>query len=226
MASRFVIFRRYSSEVVLDTEDGPLGSILQRALRDGVDLRGSNLTDNYYFGSGYDLAGIDLSGADLRDTRAEEIDFRGAVFYGANLTACRFSHCDFRGADFGGADLREVSFYHCRLDSLFEARLSIAPAGDIIGWKKCCYGVIAQLLIPAQARRSNAVGRKCRAEYVKVLALLPDVKEAFSLFDSNTVYRVGETVSCRPGFNGDRYQECSSGIHFFLTEEEAREFTF
>ena len=47
----------------------------------------------------------------------------------------------------------------------------ILPEGDIIGYKKCRDGVIVKLLIPIKAKRSHAFGRKCRAEYAKVLEI-------------------------------------------------------
>ena len=44
--------------------------------------------------------------------------------------------------------------------------------GELIVYKKLAGGVIAKLLIPADARRVNCIGsRKCRAEKVIVLGL-------------------------------------------------------
>jgi hypothetical protein len=55
----------------------------------------------------------------------------------------------------------------------------LPPEGDIIGWKKsgrhsefaCTQDVIVKLKIPASARRTNATGRKCRAEFAEVRRL-------------------------------------------------------
>ena len=93
----------------------------------------------------------------------------------------------------------------------------ILPAGDIIGWKKCAGGVIVKLLIPADAKRSNASGRKCRAEFVKVLKVVGgDVGRS----DRGGEYRKGEIV-WPDSWDGDWKNECSHGIHFFITREEA-----
>ena len=46
---------------------------------------------------------------------------------------------------------------------------NIVPEGELVGWKKLWEGKIARLRIPAEAKRSNATGRKCRAEFAVVL---------------------------------------------------------
>jgi len=106
------------------------------------------------------------------------------------------------------------------LNPLIAARLSILPSeGAVIGWKQCRSGVIVKVLVPAQAARSNATGRKCRAEYVKVLEI-GGASLAYSIHTEHTIYRVGETVVCDK-WEPDRWIECGGGIHFYLTREEA-----
>ena len=177
-----------------------------------VDLRRANLRQA-------DLSGTDLSGADLIET-----DLRGADLQKANL-----SGADLRGADLGGADLRgsnliEADLSGAKNSELAEALTSILPSGDIIGWKKLRNERIAKLLIPAEAKRSNATGRKCRAEYAKVLEIWEGetaVETGDSKYDNNFVYLVGETVRPELPFNENRWSECASGIHFFITRFEA-----
>ena len=88
--------------------------------------------------------------------------------------------------------------------------------------------MIAKLLIPADAKRSSATSRKCRAEFVKVLALFKDGKEFAGPAGTNTsgnktVYAVGEIV--KPDkWDDDRWNECSNGIHFFITRTEAENY--
>jgi hypothetical protein len=92
----------------------------------------------------------------------------------------------------------------------------ITPEGDIIGYKKLANGVICKLLIPAGAKRHNATGRKCRAEYAVVLE-----GEGRSAHDANSIYKIGETVRPTQPFDENRWNECAPGIHFFLTRGEA-----
>ena len=120
------------------------------------------------------------------------------------------SGANLSGADLSGADLSDFQ----------KALLSILPdCGDVIGWKKCAGGVIVKLLIAEGVRRSNATGRKCRAESAVVLEVFGgDV--GISQHDNKTTYRKGETVVCDK-WEEDRWVECGGGIHFFITRAEA-----
>jgi uncharacterized protein DUF5758/pentapeptide repeat protein len=177
---------------------------LRRANLRRANLRRANLCDA-------DLRGADLRDADLYRAnlcRADLCDanLRGANLYNANLY--RANLCD--------ADLCDANLRGANLPALTIAQLSIVAAGDLVVWKKLAYGIICKLSIPADARRSNATGRKCRASHAIVLE-----GEGVSLCDSTFSYRVGERVEPREPFNEDRWNECASGIHFFLTREEA-----
>ena len=103
------------------------------------------------------------------------------------------------------------------------AQTRITPDGDLIGWKKCQKGVLVKLLIPADAKRSNAFGRKCRAEFAKVLEVIGG-KVGISAHDSNFRYEVGETVKPQRAFDENWMEECASGIHFFITRIEAENY--
>lgn len=68
-----------------------------------------------------------------------------------------------RGALMRGANLERACLPHFQL---------VPEEGAFIGWKKLQGGIIAKLEIPAEAKRtSSLIGRKNRAEFVKVLAL-------------------------------------------------------
>jgi hypothetical protein len=96
----------------------------------------------------------------------------------------------------------------------------ITPEGDIIGYKVLMSGVICKLLIPSDAKRHNATGRKCRAEYAVVLE-----GEGLAKHDASFIYKVGETVRPTQPFDEDRWNECGAGIHFFLTRGEAEAYS-
>jgi hypothetical protein len=97
--------------------------------------------------------------------------------------------------------------------------LIIPESGTFEGWKKCRDNVIVHVLIPKDAARSNATGRKCRAEKVKVLAVI-GAKEGTSQHDEKVIYKKGKIVKCDI-WNEDRWVECGGGIHFFITRAEA-----
>jgi hypothetical protein len=186
--------------------------MLDWALNECANLSGVDL-------SGADLSGVDLSGADLRGANLSGVDLSGAYLSGADLRGANLS-----GAYLSGADLRGAK----NISKLTLAQLSvIADDGDVIGWKKCEHGRVVKLLIADGTPRSNATGRKCRAESAKVLAIFDDenvpYESAQSKYDARFVYIVGETVSV-PDFDPDRFNECSTGIHFFITRVEAEEY--
>ena len=87
--------------------------------------------------------------------------------------------------------------------------------------------VIVKLLIPEDAKRSSGTGRKCRADKAVVLEIQDLAGEALegvvarSIFDSLFTYEVGKTVEPREPFDGCRWNECGSGIHFFINRQEA-----
>ena len=204
-------------------------AILKQYGRDclyGADLYGANLR-------GADLYGADLYGADLRGA-----DLRGADLYGADLYGADLRDADLRGANLRGADLYDADLRGANLPELSIAKTSILPdEGDIIGWKKAwtddtmpTKSVIVKLLIPADAQRSNATGRKCRASKARVLDLqdkqgnsLPSDTMAYSGYDTDFTYKKGETVHVED-FDTNRWNECAPGIHFFITRIEAAEY--
>lgn len=180
-----------------------------------------------------------LHGANLRFADLSDADLHGADLSDANLSDANLCGADLRGACLLGADLRYAHLYGAKLSELTVAQTSILPdEGDIIGWKKAYVDdaiddatpVIVKLLIPADAQRSNATGRKCRASKARVLDLqdkqgnsLPPDTTAYSRYDTDFTYKKGETVHVED-FDTNRWDECAPGIHFFITRIEAVEY--
>lgn len=192
----------------------------------GADLRGAYLRHA-------DLRGADLRHASLHGAYLMHADLRDADLCDADLCDADLYRADLRGADLYGADLHGA--YDVKLSI---AKISILPdEGDIIGWKKAWTDnempptpVIVKLLIPADAQRSNATGRKCRASTARVLDLqdkqgnsLPPDTTAYSGYDTDFTYKKGETVHVE-NFGTNRWNECATGIHFFITRIEAVEY--
>ena len=153
--------------------------------------------------------------ADLRYADLRGADLRYADLRGANL-----SNADLSGADLRYADLKGVKFneYTSFLN------LQCPEEGSFIGFKKCTDNSIVKLKILKDAKRSSATTRKCRASKAKVLEILDEngneISQTFSCHDDNFIYKVGETVSV-DDFDEDRWNECATGIHFFITKQEA-----
>ena len=178
----------------------------------GADLGGANLMDA-------NLAGAYLGGAYLMDAY-----LGGANLAGANLGGAYLGGANLGGATLGGANLMDANLAGAYLMDAKNAELAIArtrilPEGTLIGWKKLKDGVIAKMEIPADARRSHAFGRKCRAEFVRCLDVIgADV--GVSMHDKTIQYRAGEII--KPHLFDENWQEeCAGGIHFYITREEA-----
>ena len=135
--------------------------------------------------------------------------------YRAYLSGANLSGADLSGANLSGAYLSGAKSNHLTIGF----NLACPDSGSFDGWKKCNDGIIVKVRVPAGARRSSATTRKCRAEYIKVLEVY-GADEAVSSWDETTVYRKGETVRAHQ-WDENRWNECSGGIHFFLTRAEA-----
>ena len=182
----------------------------------GADLRGA------------DLRGADLRGADLRGANLSGADLRGANIYRANLCGADLSRADLSGANLSGADLSEAEIELELINKFYH--ICCPEVGSFIAWKKVRGNLIVKLEVTETAKRSSALGRKCRCSEAKVLDIqnldgtsVDDVTVAYSMHDSNFAYRVGETVRV-DDFDEDRRNECAPGIHFFITRQEAVEY--
>lgn len=192
---------------------------------------------------GADLSYADLHGANLHDANLRDANLRGADLGCACLHGADLGHADLSGANLHDANLHDADLHDANLRDANHVQLSIAKTsilpdeGDIIGWKKAWTdgtilpkSVIVKLLIPADAQRSNATGRKCRASKARVLDLqdkqgnsLPPDTTAFSGHDTDFTYKKGETIHVED-FDTNRWKECAPGIHFFITRIEAAEY--
>ena len=196
---KFEIKSRWDASVLFSLETDSLKLCIEAAVKSRANLRGA-----------------DLGGADLR----------GANLGSANLGGADLGSADLRGANLGGANLGNANLRGALNTELALAQTAILPSdGPLFGWKKCRNNVLVGLFIPSKAKRSHAAGRKCRAEYAKVLAVIgsPDNK-GISIYSEKVVYEVGKWVHCDK-WNDDRWQECAGGIHFFITKIEAEAYS-
>lgn len=92
----------------------------------------------------------------------------------------------------------------------------------LIGWKKCRGNVIVKLQIDKKTKKSSGTTRGCRCEKARVLEVYGD-RIGRSLHDYSFKYKKGQIVSVN-NFDENRWNNCSFGIHFFLTREEAEEY--
>ena len=146
----------------------------------------------------------------------------------ANLRGANLRGADLRDADLRGADLRGADLYEANLrgaENVPFIPYSCPDFGMFIGYKKAS-GYIVELEIPEDAKRLSATTKKCRCNKAKVLRILntdrtiADITKVKSSYDSKFIYKGGEVVSV-DNFDEDRWNECSTGIHFFINFQEA-----
>ena len=173
-----------------------------------------------------DLSYADLSYADLSCADLSCADLSYADLSCADLSYADLSYADLRSADLRSANLRsaDLSDIKYNVRTAFFA-LSCPEEGSFIGFKKCKDDRIVKLKILEDSKRSSATSRKCRASKVKVLEITnientEKYEEATSKRDEYFIYRVGETIEIND-FDKNRWNECSTGIHFFITRDEA-----
>ena len=205
------ILNRFSGEVIFTAEiecaadelpSTKLGLAVKAAVKARANLAGANL-------AGANLARANLARVNFARANLAGVNFAGVNLAGANLAGANLARANLAGAYLAGAKNADFAI----------AQTRILPEGDLIGWKKCMQDVIVKLRIPEAAKRSHAFGRKCRAEYADVVEVIgADV--GISKHDSSTEYRVGQRV-IPDRFDENWAEDCSSGIHFFITRLEA-----
>ena len=168
----------------------------------------------------------DLRRADLRSADLSGAYLGGAYLSGANLGGANLGDADLRDAYLGGAYLWRADFGGAQYNEKTSFLAFVCPEeGDFIAWKKVGE-VIVKLRIPSEAKRSSATTRKCRCEFAEVLELQnldgTPYKDDKVVNDNyvETIYKVGEIVH-PDSWDDNRWNECSHGIHFLITRDEA-----
>ena len=191
-----------------------------------ANLFGANL-------SRADLSGANLSRADLSGANLFEANLSGANLFEANLFEANLFRANLSGADLFEANLSRANLsganYIEKAKNLFYP-IACPEIGAFVGWKKARvktsgHECIVKLEITEDAVRSSAAGRKCRCSKATVLEIQDlegNVLEqaAVSDRDCNFSYIPGTVVSVLD-FDENRWNECSTGIHFYITREEA-----
>lgn len=213
----------------------------------GADLRGTNLANAVLTRANLSsslLSHSDLSSADLRGARILYADlqyacmsyanFRSAILHQSDLRHADLEYASLVLADFSMAKLDGAHLDHAKIDTT--TKLPFIPlvcpdTGSFVAWKGCVTplgtGCVVKLQIPEDAMRSSSNSRKCRCSSAIVLeiqhldgSILSEFREVHSWRNPDFMYKIGETVSV-DNFDKNRFNECSTGIHFFITREEA-----
>lgn len=205
-----------------------------------ADLSGADLYGAYIEGANLghaNLYGANLYGANLRNTNLSDANLSGANLGCADLSDADLNGANLRDANLGCADLGYADLSDADLScaSLWSTDLSCVKniffpmacpeKGSFIAFKKAGFYII-ELFIPTNAKRCSATSRKCRCSKAKVISITTlsgnktNITEVHSDYDPNFIYKLGEYVEVK-NFDDNRWNECSTGIHFFITRQEA-----
>ena len=217
------------------------GANLSRADLSGANLFEANLSGANLFEANLfeaNLSRADLSGANLFEANLSRANLSGANLSGANLFEANLFEANLFRANLSGADLFEANLSRANLSGanyIEKAKNLFYPIacpeiGAFVGWKKARvktsgHECIVKLEITEDAVRSSGTGRKCRCSKATVLEIqdLEGIvleQVAVSDRDENFHYIPGTVVSVSD-FDENRWNECSTGIHFYITREEA-----
>jgi len=221
------IKNRWYGEVIksVEVDDGAdlSGANLSGANLSDADLRRANLRRA-------DLRRADLSGANLRRADLSGADLSGADLSGANLSGANLSGADLSGANLRRADLRRADLSEIHISESTGFILSQCPMeGSFVAWKTANKKIV-KLQICEDAKRSSATTLKCRCSKSLTLAIEnmdgseSGLSEIASDRDSMFIYRIGE-INEIPDFDENRFNECSSGIRFFISREMAVQYS-
>jgi uncharacterized protein YjbI with pentapeptide repeats len=169
---------------------------------------------------------VDFRSADFSYANFSYINFSYANFSSANFRYANFSYANFSYANFRYANFRYANFRSANFRSaIFNYRIT-PEVGKFIGWKKTQNKIIKLEIQNAKNVSGGLVSRKLRTDKVKVLQIQTldgkkcNDKNIPSDYNSNFIYIVGQ-IAIEPDFIKNDLIECSNGIHFFLTRDEA-----
>ena len=200
-----------------------------------ADFRDADFHDANFRGANF--YGADFHDANFRDANFHDAVFRDAIFHDADFHDTDFRDANFHGANFYGADFHGANF--CGANNINEVISSAnisntelcmqcPEEGSFIAFKQAD-GCIVKLRVTESAKRSSATTHKCRCSEAEVLEIqnmdgtTSERTSVSSKYDCNFIYSVGSVVSV-PDFDDDRWNECTRGIHFFITRKEAEEY--
>lgn len=192
--------------------------------------------------------------ADFSNRTFYKCTFRDVIFDEVEIWDSEFIECTFDNVRFAHCSIEWVTFENCigietisgigsgnwvaHCEGLDDVPLVCPKDGEFYAYKAVLdidsnsIG-IAKLRIPENAKRSSGLGRKCRCSRAEVIDIWArDDKSvhwdmARSSYCPMFLYAVGRFAEpIGDEFDEDRWDECSSGIHFFMTEEEAEAYSY
>jgi hypothetical protein len=209
----------YADFSSIDFSNDGKGFDFSNAILFNVNFSAANL-ENCNF------TGATMRGADFAFANLTNAVFQDACLIDSDFTCSDLTNANFKWASIFNSDFNEAEFTNTIFSMSDYGSIRCPEEGSFIAFKKLRGGLICKLRIPEDALRSSATTNKCRASKAEVISIKNGdemVERGFSLFEDSFVYRVGDVVEA-DDFDENRWRECASGIHFFLTEQQAKDY--
>ena len=196
---------------------------LENADLENADLENANLENANLENA--NLENANLYNANLRSANLYNANLYNANLYNATLCDANLENADLYNADLRSANLGSANLYNANLDKKELIRKGKIQDKKVIVYKKCHNKIVTlQLQIGSIVFSIN--NKKCRTNKVKVIAIDDDKTEGLTIEsdrDNSFIYEVGKMVEVK-NFDLMYNAECSTGIHFFWTKEEAESY--
>lgn len=220
-----------------------LGIAVEKAIKDNVSLKYADLRGSVFEEAGFEEKNFDyvnLDGAIFYNSEFYGCSFKDSSFKGVTIECSNFSFSNFYGSDMSGitmndSDLRNSSFIKAILSGgrFDDTKINSTDfrdsdltgvwfktanfIDDIYRENKTDFNIYFE-----NSDRINTAKRNCRASFAEVLDVI-GADEGLSFYDENIIYK-RERVVRADKFDLDWKNDETHGIHFFLTEEEAKNY--
>lgn len=217
-------------------KNGKISDLSFSIIRD-CDLTGCNFSEINFSNSNFVnvcLNNVNFENSNLQNCLLDGCSLENVNFKNSNLRTASFRRANLKGADISGANLygavlEEADLKDVKFDSETKNFSIHCPTkGAFIAYKKCLNNLIVKLLVPSDAKRVSATKNCCRCDKAKILEIknfegTKYYNEAWSTVDDNFCYKLGKWVYA-DNFNENRWYDSTGGIHFWLSEEEAKNY--
>ena len=200
-----------------------------------MNLENYDLSDMNFSHSNFinvNLSNVNFCSSQLVNVLLDDCDLQNANLKNANLERASLRRANLTKVDISGARLYAAVLENAILDDIIfddntkNFRIHCPEKGAFIAYKKGLNNLIVKLLIPSDAKRVSSTMNCCRCDKAKVLEIknfegTKFFDEAWSTVAEGFCYKLGEWVYAE-NFNEDRWYDSTGGIHFWMTEEEAK----
>ena len=204
--------------------------ILENMNLENYDLSNMNFSHSNFIN--VNLSNVNFCSSQLVNVLLDDCNLQNANLKNANLERASLRRANLTYADIRGAKLYAAVLENAILDNIIfddntkNFRIHCPEKGAFIAYKKGLNNLIVKLLIPSDARRVSSTMNCCRCDKAKVLEIknfegTKFFDEAWSTVAENFCYKLGEWVYAE-NFNEDRWYDSTGGIHFWMTEDEAK----